>query len=145
MESPRARTCAFGTPGKDFKNGNYSRGGNHHPSQLGRRIPAAAVPRELLIPAADHHPRDHAAGAVNPRHSHEASEQVWIALEGEGELLLGDDRAAAFGAGDVARFGDGDLHGFRNSGTTPFSYISVPSPPVNFRGAYERRWNVTDD
>ena len=84
-------------------------------------------------------------GAVNPRHSHESPEQVWIALEGEGELLLADDRTAAFRAGDVARFGEGDIHGFRNSGPTPFSCIPVTSPPVNFRGAYEKRWNVTDN
>jgi quercetin dioxygenase-like cupin family protein len=33
------------------------------------------------------------AGAVNPRHAHEASEQVWVALEGEGTLLFAEDQA----------------------------------------------------
>jgi mannose-6-phosphate isomerase-like protein (cupin superfamily) len=44
-------------------------------------------------------------------------------------------------AGDVVRFADGDLHGFRNSGEVPFVYLSVTSPPVNFRAAYSRDWS----
>ena len=39
------------------------------------------------------------------------------------------------------RFEDGDLHGFENTGTTDFEYLSVTSPPVNFRAAYERNWS----
>ena len=35
---------------------------------------------------------------------------------------------------------DGDLHGFRNAGDTPFVYLSVTSPPVNFREAYAKDW-----
>ena len=27
-------------------------------------------------------------GSINPRHSHESSEQIWVALEGCGVLLL---------------------------------------------------------
>lgn len=83
--------------------------------------------------------------AVNPRRSHEVSEQVWIALESEGELLRANDRTFRFGAGDMARFSGGDIHGFRHSGTAPFSCISVTSPPVSFRGAYERRWGGPDN
>ncbi len=75
-------------------------------------------------------------GAVNQRHRHATSEQVWVALRGSGVLLVANDAEIPFAAGDVARFEDGEIHGFRNTGTVPFEYLSVTSPPVNFRGAY---------
>ncbi|MEP7157434.1 MAG: cupin domain-containing protein [Betaproteobacteria bacterium] len=81
-------------------------------------------------------------GLINPTHQHDTSEQVWIALEGEGTLLLGDGKSDAFHAGDVVRFADGDRHGFHNTGAIPFTYISVTSPPINFRAAYARDWSA---
>ena len=75
-------------------------------------------------------------GAVNTRHRHAASEQVWVALQGAGILLLADDATTPFSAGDVVRFADGDVHGFRNTGTAPFEYLAVTAPPINFRDAY---------
>jgi quercetin dioxygenase-like cupin family protein len=39
--------------------------------------------------------------------------------------------------GDVVRFADGDIHGITNSSTEEFVYISVTSPPINFRYAYK--------
>src|SRR5437764_15439838 len=72
------------------------------------------------------------AGAINPPHRHAASEQVWVALEGAGTLLLDDRRTEPFAAGDVVRFEDGDLHGFRNGDDGRFVYLSVTSPPANF-------------
>ena len=83
-------------------------------------------------------------GARNPPHRHATSEQVWIALRGTGQLLL-EGRVLPFTAGDVARFEDGDLHGFENTGESDFEYISVTSPPVNFRAAYERAWPGASD
>ncbi len=80
-------------------------------------------------------------GAANPPHRHPSSEQIWVALEGSGILLLDGERTEPFGAGDVVRFEDGDLHGFRNSGRVPFVYLSVTSPPVNFREAYSKDWS----
>lgn len=80
-------------------------------------------------------------GARNPPHRHPASEQVWIALQGHGNLHLEAGRIESFGQGDVVRFEDGDLHGFENTGSADFEYLSVTSPPVNFRGAYERNWS----
>ena len=82
-----------------------------------------------------------APGAVNPPHRHEASEQVWVALSGAGTLLLGSEQTRPMEAGDVARFADGDVHGFENTGTVPFVYLSVTSPPINFRQAYARTWS----
>lgn len=80
-------------------------------------------------------------GARNPPHRHPASEQVWIALRGEGRLQLDGGRTEPFAEGDVVRFEDGDLHGFENTGEREFEYLSVTSPPVNFRAAYEKNWS----
>jgi quercetin dioxygenase-like cupin family protein len=78
--------------------------------------------------------------AVNPTHRHPASEQVWVALQGSGMLLLDGERTEPFAVGDVVRFADGDLHGFRNNSDVPFVYLSVTAPPVNFREAYAKDW-----
>jgi len=83
-------------------------------------------------------------GAVNPPHRHPASEQIWVALEGNGILLLDHERTEPFSAGDVIRFADGDLHGFRNASDVPFVYLSVTAPPVNFREAYSKDWSKSD-
>ena len=81
-----------------------------------------------------------APGARNPPHAHANSEQVWVALRGEGQLLLGDTATIPFGEGDVVRFADGDVHGLENSGSVEFVYLSVTAPPVNFRNAYAANW-----
>ena len=77
-----------------------------------------------------------APGARNKRHAHAASEQVWVALRVSGTLLPGGATTAPFAEGDVVRFADGDVHGLENTGTTEFVYLSVTSPPINFRNAY---------
>jgi quercetin dioxygenase-like cupin family protein len=83
-----------------------------------------------------------APGARNPPHAHAASEQVWVALRGSGILLLGGAITAPFAEGDVVRFAEGDVHGFENTGTVEFEYLSVTSPPINFRGAYATDWQA---
>jgi quercetin dioxygenase-like cupin family protein len=82
-----------------------------------------------------------APGAVSPRHRHEASEQIWVALLGAGTLLLDGGESRSIQAGDVVRFADGDVHGVENAGTLPFVYLSVTSPPINFRQAYAQPWS----
>ena len=82
------------------------------------------------------------AGTTNPRHSHELSEQIWVALSGHGTLLLEGMIEASIQEGDVVRFAPGDIHGFFNSGELPFVYLSVTTPPQNFRGAYAKEWRV---
>lgn len=77
-------------------------------------------------------------GARNVPHRHATSEQIWIALRGRGELLLEHGERRSFSEGDVVRFEDGELHGFENTGGSAFEYLSVTSPPLNFRGAYSR-------
>lgn len=76
------------------------------------------------------------AGACQPRHTHEASEQIWYATKGSGTLLLSDDEERAFHAGDVVRFADKDVHGLRNDGDEEFVYVSVTAPPIHFGYAY---------
>jgi mannose-6-phosphate isomerase-like protein (cupin superfamily) len=78
-------------------------------------------------------------GAVQPRHAHEASEQIWWAISGGGTLLLADEERRPFSAGEVARFADGDMHGFENTGAEPFVYVAVTAPPINFDAAYRQR------
>jgi len=78
-------------------------------------------------------------GAVQPRHTHEASEQIWYALAGTGRLLLADDEVKEFRAGDVVRFAEKDVHGLQNDGDTEFVYLSVTAPPINFGYAYKEK------
>ena len=81
-------------------------------------------------------------GARNPPHRHATSEQVWVALRGSGLLLLDDSVTVAFAEGDVVRFEDNEYHGIENTGASDFEYISITSPPLNFRGAYEQMWSA---
>jgi len=80
-------------------------------------------------------------GAKNPPHRHTESEQVWVALRGNGQVLLEGGGVLPLTQGDVVRFEDGELHGLENSGSSEFEYLSVTSPPANFRAAYERKWS----
>lgn len=80
-----------------------------------------------------------AAGACQPRHTHEASEQIWYALQGRGKLLLENGAEREFQAGDVARFADRDIHGLLNDGGGEFVYISVTAPPIDFQYAYREK------
>ena len=78
-----------------------------------------------------------AAGAEQPRHTHASSEQIWLAIAGAGTLLLSAGGSTEFKEGQLVRFADGDVHGFRNTGSGPFVYLSVTSPPINFSYAYK--------
>lgn len=78
-------------------------------------------------------------GAVQPRYTHEFSEQIWYAVKGKGKLLLSDNAEKDFKAGDVVRFEEKEIHGLRNSGSDELVYISVTSPPINFEYAYKNK------
>lgn len=78
-------------------------------------------------------------GACQPRHTHEASEQIWYAIQGTGKLLLTDDVEKEFAAGDVVRFAEKDVHGLLNDGNDEFVYVSVTAPPINFGYAYQNK------
>lgn len=75
-------------------------------------------------------------GASQPRHTHDASEQIWYAIKGSGKLLLANHEEMEFKAGDVVRFADNDVHGLLNDGDTEFIYVSVTVPPIHFGYAY---------
>ncbi|MFT3952554.1 MAG: cupin domain-containing protein [Oscillospiraceae bacterium] len=79
------------------------------------------------------------AGACQPRHTHDASEQIWYALKGSGTLLLSGDEEKAFHAGEVVRFADRDVHGLFNNGSEEFVYLSVTAPPIHFGYAYQEK------
>lgn len=81
-----------------------------------------------------------APGARSPRHVHASSEQVWVALRGEARLLLEGSTIEMFSEGDVVRFSEGDVHGVENLSGEEFVYLSVTSPPINFRAAYAADW-----
>ena len=78
-------------------------------------------------------------GAIQPRHKHDSSEQIWYAIQGSGKLLLADEKEMIFKAGDVVRFAENDIHGLLNDGDTEFVYISVTSPPIDFGYAYKEK------
>ena len=75
-------------------------------------------------------------GADQPRHKHYTSEQVWVAVQGRGVLLLADDQEVPFEVGDVVRFSEKEIHGLRNMGPEIFEYICISTPPMNFAYAY---------
>jgi quercetin dioxygenase-like cupin family protein len=76
------------------------------------------------------------AGAVQPRHTHSSSEQIWYAQAGSGLLLLANGRTQAICAGEVVRFAENEVHGFENTGVGAFEYLSITAPPVDFGYAY---------
>jgi len=78
-----------------------------------------------------------APGAVQKRHTHASSEQVWIAFAGHATLLLADAQTHPISEGDVVRFAEGDVHGLLNDSEADFVYLSVTSPPINFSYAYK--------
>lgn len=76
--------------------------------------------------------------AIQPRHTHEASEQTWYCISGHGVLLLKDNTEKDFKAGDVARFEKGDVHGMHNRSDQPVRYVSVTNPRTDFSGNYDK-------
>jgi quercetin dioxygenase-like cupin family protein len=77
--------------------------------------------------------------AIQNRHSHNTSEQIWIAIKGKGILLLDNNEEKEINTGDVVRFEENDVHGLRNNSNEVFEYISVTSPPIDFTYAYNKK------
>jgi quercetin dioxygenase-like cupin family protein len=76
------------------------------------------------------------AGAIQPRHCHSSSEQIWYAQSVSGVLLLANGKTQPICAGEVVRFTENEVHGFENTGVMAFEYLAITSPPINFNYAY---------
>jgi quercetin dioxygenase-like cupin family protein len=76
-------------------------------------------------------------GIRNERHQHPASEQIWIALQGQGVLLLAENRTQTIEAGDVVRLAIAEVHGLWNNSEDVFEYLAVTTPPIDFRSVYQ--------
>lgn len=76
-------------------------------------------------------------GAVSKRHAHAHAEQIWIVEQGEGLLLLANDRSERLHQGDIIRTPAGEVHGVENTGSGPLIYLAVTTPPQNFAKAYD--------
>lgn len=70
--------------------------------------------------------------AIQARHSHPKSEQIWIVEQGIGIILLDDGLTREIRAGEVVCTPPGAVHGIHNSGTENFIYLSVTTPPQDF-------------
>jgi quercetin dioxygenase-like cupin family protein len=77
-------------------------------------------------------------GATSARHSHPASEQIWLIEQGDALLLMADGQTDRLRAGDVVRTPAGAIHGVANTGAGPLVYLSVTTPPQDFSPAYKR-------
>lgn len=75
-------------------------------------------------------------GSTSARHVHAESEQIWLVERGSALLLKADGQTEEIGAGEVLRTPAGTTHGVTNTGTEPFVYLSVTTPPQDFTSAY---------
>jgi quercetin dioxygenase-like cupin family protein len=75
-------------------------------------------------------------GAASPRHMHPVSEQIWLIEQGSALLLMNDGQTDGLCAGDVVRTPAGTIHGVANTGSEPFVYLAVTTPPQDFTPAY---------
>jgi mannose-6-phosphate isomerase-like protein (cupin superfamily) len=68
---------------------------------------------------------------------HPASEQIWLIEQGSAPLLMDGDQTDELRAGDVVRTPAGTIHGVANTGSEPFLYLSVTTPPQDFSPVYK--------
>ncbi|HSC73253.1 MAG TPA: cupin domain-containing protein [Gaiellaceae bacterium] len=69
-----------------------------------------------------------APGQSTQRHYHRASEEIYVVLEGEGELEIAGERRRV-GAGDAALIPAGDWHEI--SATSPLRFLCCCAPPYS--------------
>ena len=69
--------------------------------------------------------------------SHPASEQIWLIEQGGALLLMNGGQTDGLRAGDVVRTPAGTIHGVTNTGSEPFVYLSVTTPPQDFSPVYK--------
>jgi hypothetical protein len=98
------------------------------------------ISRKFRITSSDYHESSGAAWSNQSATSPPCFRADLGCSCGRGTLLLGQEHRESFGAGDVVRLEEGDLHGFENSEGVPFIYLSVAALPLNFRQAYAKEW-----
>ena len=63
-------------------------------------------------------------------HAHTAIEQVYVIVQGRGEMIVGDEREMV-GAGAMVFVPPGTDHAIRNPGDETLVYVSAASPPFD--------------
>lgn len=64
------------------------------------------------------------------QHTHSVSEDIIFILEGEGNMLMGDDRERTpVEEGDVVFIPPGERHGTENTGDVPLVRLTCHAPP----------------
>lgn len=69
-----------------------------------------------------------APGQENERHYHPAMDHIHVILSGRAEYHLGEATPITVGTGQAVMVPAGVVHGIRNAGTEPCSYLAVTSP-----------------
>lgn len=67
-------------------------------------------------------------GETSSFHSHEAETETWVILSGEGEVVVGEERASV-GPETVILNPPGHKHQLVNSGTVPLRVLWIYTPP----------------
>jgi mannose-6-phosphate isomerase-like protein (cupin superfamily) len=68
---------------------------------------------------------------------HHGPEQVYVIIEGEGEMQVGTETQLVF-AGDLVYIPSNFEHGIVNTGDRILAYISAATPPFDLTEAYDR-------
>jgi quercetin dioxygenase-like cupin family protein len=68
---------------------------------------------------------------------HHTPEQVYVIVQGEGEMQVGED-IQSVSAGDLIFIPSDEPHGIVNNGDRTLSYVSAATPPFNLTEAYDR-------
>jgi hypothetical protein len=106
-------------------------------SNPGGEFAPVALAAQLEVRAHHDYPRHGASGRITAAARPPSVGANLRCLERLGHaLLLANSTTRTFSAGEVARFADGDVHGFENSTTGPFVYMSMTPPPIDFAYAY---------
>lgn len=61
-------------------------------------------------------------------HRHPEGQDTWVVLAGEADYLMGGGKSRKIKAGDIAIATTGQVHGARNTGTSPFIFVSTVTP-----------------
>ena len=110
----------------------------HHPGKQSAQIvwPENSPDAQITMTRVTMEP-----GAISTRHSHAISEQTWIVEAGSATLLLADNQTEELRTGDIIRTPAGTIHGIENTGSEPFVYLTVTSPPEEMTKFYIGRKN----